>query len=84
VNNKHRKASPEIRRRLAVNLKRLRKAKGYTQIELARRSGMRNRYISKIENEQVNTSLANLEALSIALECWEVDLLWPVKEEGHP
>lgn len=73
--NENRKASPELRWRLATNLKMLRKARGYTQQELARRSGLTRNYISNIEQETVNISLANLEALAIGLECSEVDLL---------
>jgi transcriptional regulator with XRE-family HTH domain len=61
---KNRKASPEALWLLATNLKRLRKARGYTQMELARRSGLPNRYISNIEQELKNVTLANLEALA--------------------
>jgi transcriptional regulator with XRE-family HTH domain len=81
MNRKHRTASLELRDRLATNLRRLRKAKGYTQVDLSRRSGIPNRYISHIEQGRVNASLSMLEALSVALECWEVDLLWPIKEK---
>ncbi len=79
--NRHRPASPEIRHRLAVNMKSLRAAKGYTQEQLARRCGVGKGYIGDIEREAVNVSLANLERLSIALDCWEVDLLWPIREK---
>lgn len=76
--NKNRAASPELRHRLAVNMKNLRAAKGYTQEQLALRCGVGQGYIGDIEREAVNVTLANLERLSIALECWEVDLLWPI------
>lgn len=80
---KNRKASPDIRWRLAVNLKRLREARGYTQLELARRCGLTNAYISKIEQELMNVSLANLETLAKGLECSEEDLLRrPVSRAG--
>jgi transcriptional regulator with XRE-family HTH domain len=75
MGNKNRKPSQEIRWRLATNLKRLREARGYTQLELARRSGLTNAYISKIEQELMNVSLANLEALANGLGCSEEDLV---------
>jgi predicted transcriptional regulator len=50
-------------------------------VDLSHRSGIPNRYISDIEQGRVNTSLSILEALLAALECWEVDLLWPIKDE---
>jgi len=75
MGNKNRKASPELRWRLATNLKKLREARGYTQQELARRSGLTRNYISNIEQETVNISLANLEALAVGLDCSEEDLL---------
>jgi transcriptional regulator with XRE-family HTH domain len=74
MGNKNRKASPEILWLLAINLRRLRKARGYTQVELARRSGLPNRYISNIEQELKNVTLANLEALAKGLDCSLVDL----------
>jgi DNA-binding Xre family transcriptional regulator len=75
MGTKNRKASPEILWRLATNLKRLREARGYTQHELARRCGFPNSYISDIEQETVNITLANLEALANGLECFAEDLL---------
>jgi transcriptional regulator with XRE-family HTH domain len=75
MGNKNRKASPELRRRLATNLKNLRAARGYTQQELARLTGLTRNYISNIEQETVNISLANLETLAIGLACSEEDLL---------
>jgi DNA-binding Xre family transcriptional regulator len=70
-----RKASPEILRVLATNLKRLRDARGYTQQELAQRCGFPNSYIGDVEQETVNITLANLEALANGLECDVVDLV---------
>jgi len=75
MGNKNRKASSEILWRLATNVKRLREARGYTQQELARRCGLNKGYVSKIEQELMNVSLANLEALAYGLECSEEDLL---------
>lgn len=75
MGNKNRKASSEILWRLANNVKRLREARGYTQQELAHRCGLNKGYVSKIEQELMNISLANLEALANGLECTEEDLL---------
>jgi transcriptional regulator with XRE-family HTH domain len=74
-----RKPSHEILWRLATNLKRLRQARGYTQHQLSRHCGFPNSYIGDIEQENVNITLANLEALAIGLSCSEIDLLMPIK-----
>ena len=70
----NRKASPEILLRLAGNLKRLRGECGYTQGELAERSGMTETLISNVEHGRWNVSLATLEALEQGLGCntWEL------------
>ena len=59
----NRRPTSEMLGRLATNLRRLRYARGYTQHELARRCGLPNSYISEVELETVNITLANLEAL---------------------
>jgi transcriptional regulator with XRE-family HTH domain len=64
---------------LATNLRRLREARGYFQTELARRSGVPNRYISSIEKGSQNVTLAMLEALATGLDCALYDLFAPVK-----
>ena len=76
----HRKPSAEILRLLATNLKKLRKARGYTQEVLARHCGFPASYIGDIEQETVNITLANLEALSAGLNCAEADLLAPIRD----
>jgi transcriptional regulator with XRE-family HTH domain len=69
---------------LATNLRRLRKARGYTQIELARRSGLTNGFISKVEQELKNVTLANLEALAHGLDCSIADLFIPFRVAPGP
>lgn len=71
----NRKASTEIRWRLATNIQRLRQARGYTQQELAERCGLSKTYISNVEQGTVNISLASLEVIAIGLCCSEQDLL---------
>jgi transcriptional regulator with XRE-family HTH domain len=61
---------------LALTLKRLREARGYTQRVLGKLCGLSKTYISNCEQEIVNISLANLEALAAGLDCAEEDLLW--------
>ncbi len=67
---------------LATNLKRLRKARGYTQGRLGKLSGLNRNYISNIEQETVNISLANLERLANGLQCSLYDLFAPTAPEA--
>jgi len=78
----NRKPSVEIRRRLATNVKRMRRARGYTQQRLAQLSKLTTSYIGNIEQKTVNVSLANLEALASGLGCLEAQLLMPLEEPG--
>jgi len=71
----NRKPSQAILLRLADNLKALRKARGYTQKKLARRTGFTENYICNIEQATGNISLASLETVAEGLECFEEDLL---------
>ena len=82
MDTQHRKASPEIRRRLSVNLKRLRKARGYTQEELANFCQFDRNYISNVEQGRLNVTLASLETLARGLGCSEEDLLRPNPRRG--
>jgi transcriptional regulator with XRE-family HTH domain len=70
-----RKASPEILRRLANNIKELRARRRYTQQELAKLSRLSKNYISNVEQALVNITLANLEAIAGGLACTEEELL---------
>jgi transcriptional regulator with XRE-family HTH domain len=82
MGKKNRKASSESLWLLATNLKRLREARGYSQLELARRTGLPNGYISKVEQELKNVTLANLEALANGLGCSLEDLFRPPKRHA--
>ncbi|CAG8999311.1 MAG: HTH-type transcriptional regulator PuuR [Candidatus Celerinatantimonas neptuna] len=48
---------------IGVRLKRLRKEAGFSQRELARRSGVTNGFISQVEKNQVSPSVASLKKL---------------------
>jgi len=71
----NRKASTGLRKRVAANLKALRKAEGHTQRRLGFLCGFSKTYVSNIEQGTCNVTLATLEALSHALDCTEADLL---------
>jgi len=68
----------------AENVIRLRKARGLTQPQLAARCALTKSYISKIEQATLNVSIASLEALTIGLDCWPVDLLTPIHRPAPP
>lgn len=61
--------------RLAENVKRMRKARGWSQKKLQHGCGFPQGYISKMEQELLNVSLANLERLANGLNCSLYDLL---------
>jgi len=82
MGNQNRRASPELLRRLSINLKRLRKERGYTQERLAKICGFTANYISNVEQETVNISLSNLEALTIGLGCGFDELLLTSVNQG--
>ena len=71
----NRKASPEILWRLSENLRCLRRARGYTQRELAKVCGFSTSYIGNVEQGTVNITLANLETIGRGLCCSAEDLL---------
>jgi transcriptional regulator with XRE-family HTH domain len=81
---RNRQPSLEILGRLAGNLRRLRKARGYTRERLAKVCGLTKNYIGNIEQETVNISLGNLEALAKGLNCREADLLVEGNEPHGP
>jgi transcriptional regulator with XRE-family HTH domain len=59
---------------LAENLLRLRKDRGLSQEALAWKAGVSRRYMSKLEGGQVDTGLAVLAKLAVALDVqpWEL------------
>jgi transcriptional regulator with XRE-family HTH domain len=77
---RNRRPSPTTLRLLGENLKRLREGRGYSQIELARRTGLTNSQISKIELEMGNVTVSILDALANGLECSVQDLLVRITE----
>lgn len=54
---------------MRLRVRELREQRGFTQVDLARRSGITRMTIWKLENgERVSTSLATLSAIARALE----------------
>ncbi|MDR4127195.1 helix-turn-helix domain-containing protein [Yanghanlia caeni] len=69
-----------LRATLAENLRLLRKARQYSQEELADRCGLHRTYIGSVERQERNVSLSTLEALAVSLEVSVVELLTPRKD----
>jgi len=57
----------KILRQFGNKVKKLRKAKGWTQDELAKRTGLHRTYIGSIERSERNVSLINIEKIAKAL-----------------
>jgi len=58
----------DLRDLLAINLRRRRQERGWTQEELADRVGLSARYIGQVERAQASASVTVLGRLAIALE----------------
>jgi transcriptional regulator with XRE-family HTH domain len=65
----------DVRNRLAVNMKRLRKERGWSQEALADEAGLDRTYISGIERVIKNPTVSVLARIVCALECKFSDLL---------
>jgi transcriptional regulator with XRE-family HTH domain len=59
----------DVRRRLAVNMKRLRKERGWSQEALADEAGLDRTYISGIERVVKNPTVIVVERVAAALNC---------------
>lgn len=58
----------DIRRRVGLNMKRLRQVKGWSQEELADRAGLHRTYVSGLERGVRNPTVTVIEKLAIGLE----------------
>lgn len=65
----------DVRNRLAVNMKRLRKERGWSQEALADEAGLDRTYISGIERIVKNPTVTVVEKVALALNCALGDLL---------
>ena len=57
----------DIRRRVGLNMQRMRVANGWSQEELAERSGLHRTYVSGVERGIRNPTVTVLEKLAMAL-----------------
>jgi transcriptional regulator with XRE-family HTH domain len=58
----------DLRHVFAINVRRIRHEKNLSQEELAALSGLHRTYISDIEREERNISLANIDRIASALD----------------
>jgi transcriptional regulator with XRE-family HTH domain len=58
----------DIRRRVGLNMKRLRQEKGWSQEEFAERCGLHRTYISGLERGVRNPTITVLEKIAAALQ----------------
>lgn len=65
----------DVRQRLAANVKRLRKERGWSQEALADEAGLDRTYVSGIERVVRNPTITVVDRVAVALECQMGDLL---------
>lgn len=65
----------DARQRIATNLKRLRKERGFSQEEMAELAEFHRTYVSQLERCVTNISIDGLEKLAMALGVDVVELL---------
>ena len=65
----------DVRQRLAENLRRLRKEKGWSQEDYADRAGIHRTYVSDIERSSRNPTITVVEKLAVPLGVTAADLL---------
>jgi len=76
---KPRRTKESARLRFASNLRASRKARGWSQEELAANSGLHRTYVGAIERGERNVSIDNIERLAKSLDLDVLDLLAPVR-----
>lgn len=69
----------EVRRRLGMNVRRLREEKGFSQEELAFESGLHRTYISGVERGVRNPTVLVVEKIARALRASSASLLEDVR-----
>jgi transcriptional regulator with XRE-family HTH domain len=84
VRGPQRRASRALRGRIGARLREHRRARGWTQQQLAKYCGCSKNFISNLECGTVNATLATLEMLARALHCCESDLLRHPLRGGSP
>lgn len=59
----------DVRERLAANMKRLRKERGWSQEDMAEKAGLDRTYVSGIERQKKNPTIIVVERVAKALSC---------------
>jgi transcriptional regulator with XRE-family HTH domain len=67
----------DMRKLVGDNCARLRKAKGWTQEQLAERSGLTQQYLSDLERGKRNPTIVTIYEIAQALEVSHLDLVTP-------
>lgn len=67
--------SMDLKEAMATNLRRVRRAKGLTQEDLADRAGLSVRYLGSIERAAVSASVTVLEQIASALRVDACELI---------
>lgn len=57
----------EIRERLSLNMRRLRRSKGWSQEEFAHQAGLHRTYVSDLERGARNPTITVVDKLAVAL-----------------
>lgn len=73
-----------IEKRVAYNVKRMRKERKITQIDLAEAMGVKQPFIARIESGRNNISIKKLEKLAEVLCIDPATILRPIYEKGGP
>ena len=69
----------DVRRRVGLNVQRLRRLRELSQEELAHRAGIHQTYLSGVENGRRNPSIVVLDRIAKALESDVVELAAPIE-----
>jgi transcriptional regulator with XRE-family HTH domain len=67
----------DMRKLVGDNCARLRKAKGWTQEQLAERSGLTQQYLSDLERGKRNPTIVTIYEIAQALEVSHLELVTP-------
>ena len=74
--------APSLRNILGANVRRLRRARGWTQIQLAAHCDMTQVYVSYIEGSKHAATVDMIDKLAEALDVTAADLLTPADVSG--
>lgn len=69
--------SKGLNKTVAQNMRRIRKERGISQIDLAKNIGVNTKTVGRLERMERHISLELLESIAVALEVEMEDLLYP-------